>query len=95
MISERRGQLTFETAELLAVGALSFLATAPEAPGQFLALSGIGPDMLRRAAAEPAFLAGVLDFLLSDERLLVAYAEHAEIPATRIAAARRALGDAG
>ena len=95
MISERGGQLTHEAAELLAVDALSFLAITPDALGRFLALSGIGPTMLRAAAAEPAFLAGVLDFFLSDERLLVSYAEQAGIPTTRIAQARRALGDAG
>jgi hypothetical protein len=95
MISERGGQLTHEAAELLAVDALSFLAITPDALGRFLALSGIGPTMLRAAAAEPAFLAGVLDFFLSDERLLVSYAEQAGIPATQIAHARRALGDAG
>ncbi|MEJ0097371.1 MAG: DUF3572 domain-containing protein [Bauldia sp.] len=93
MIAERPGQLSPEAAEAVAIGALSYLAGEPEALGRFLALSGIGPAMLRAAAAEPAFLAGVLDFFLGDERLLVAYAESAGIPATQIAAARRALGE--
>jgi hypothetical protein len=46
---------------------------------------------LRRAAADPQFLSGVLDFLLSDETLLVAFAERAAISPERIGQARRAL----
>jgi len=77
---------------MLAIDALSFLAGEPEALGRFLALSGIGPTMLRAAASDPVFLAGVLDYFLSDEPLLLAFANQAGIPAERISAARRALG---
>jgi hypothetical protein len=91
MTSERKGHLSIENAELLAVNALLFLASNQEALARFLALSGIDPMMLRAAAAEPTFLAGVLDFFLADEQLLVAYADQAAIPASRIAEARRAL----
>jgi hypothetical protein len=93
MTSERKGHLGVENAELLAVNALLFLASNQDALDRFLALSGIGPAMLRAAAAEPAFLAGVLDFFLADEGLLIAYAGHAAIPASRVAEARRALDD--
>ena len=88
---EIRGQMAIEAAELLAIRALSFLATQPEALGRFLALSGIGPAMLREAAADPAFLAGVLDYFLGDEPTLLAFAADAGIRPTGIAAARRAL----
>ena len=91
-MAEKRVHLTPEAAELLAVDALSFLAGEPEALGRFLALTGIGPGMLRAAAGDPGFLTGVLDYFLSDEPLLVAYARHARIPETEVAAARRALG---
>ena len=91
-MAERRVHLTQEAAELLAVNALSFLAGEPEALGRFLALTGIGPAMLRAAAADPDFLIGVLDYFLGDERLLVAYAQHAGIPEREVAAARRTLG---
>ena len=36
-----------------------------------MALTGIEPRMLRSAASDPGFLSGVVDYLLSDERLLV------------------------
>lgn len=91
-MSEKQGHSSSEAAELLAIDALGFLAGEPEALSRFLALTGIDPAMLRTAAADPGFLAGVLDYFLSDEPLLLAYAAHAGIPATRIAATRRALG---
>jgi Protein of unknown function (DUF3572) len=91
MMPERRSHLTIESAELVAVSALSFLATDPAALDRFLALTGIEPGELRHAAADPAFLSGVLDYFLGDEPLLVAYADHAGLAPTEIASARRAL----
>src|SRR6266542_1344605 len=81
-----------ETAETVAIEALGFIAGEPESLSRFLALSGIGPATLRRAAADPAFLAGVLDFILAEETLLSAFARHAGIAPEGIAKARRAFG---
>ena len=64
-----------DAAEALALRALAFLAEEPERLGRFLALSGLGPDELRSRATDPALLGGVLDHLLADERLLIAFAE--------------------
>ena len=64
-------------AENLAIQALGFMASDPERLGAFLAATGIGPEMIRKAAAEPAFLAGVLDHVCGDQALLIAVAEHA------------------
>ena len=61
-------------AEAMAVAALSFLAGAPERLGRFLSVSGLSPDSLRAAAGEPGFWAGLMDYLASDEELLVAFA---------------------
>ncbi len=66
-----------EGAESLAIQALSFIAGDPERLGRFLAVTGIGPERIRAAAREPNFLAGVLDHIASDERLLVAFAAEA------------------
>src|SRR5271166_5033658 len=84
-----------ELAETLAIEALGFIAGEPDSLARFLAASGIGPATLRRAAADPAFLAGVLDFLLGDEPLLIAFAGRAGIPPERIAEARRAFTTRG
>src|SRR5437773_1706072 len=67
-------------AEALALHALAFLAEDPERLGRFLALTGIGPADLKARAGEPEFLGGVLDHLLSDERLLLdILATHASV----------------
>ena len=43
-----------ESAEKLAISALGFLAQDEERLGQFLSVTGIGPDMIRKAAADPS-----------------------------------------
>ncbi len=83
---------TREAAESLAIQALAFIAEEPERLGAFLAASGIGPDAIRDAAREPGFLAGVLDHMLGDESLLLAFADSAGLNPASIARARRALG---
>jgi hypothetical protein len=66
-------------AENLAVQALGLMASDSERLGAFLAATGIGPEMIRKAAVDPSFLAGVLDHVCADEGLLIAVAEHAGV----------------
>jgi hypothetical protein len=80
-----------EAAEALAIQALNFLATEPERLGRFLALSGLGPESIRAAAAESGFLAGVLAHLAEDETLLVAFAAEAGVKPAEVDRARRLL----
>ena len=75
----------------LAIAALSFIAADDEKLGTFLALSGIGPESLRTAARNPDFLLGVLDHVVADEPLLVAFAGHSEIDPVEIVRARDIL----
>ena len=75
--SVKTPKLTKSAAETIAIEALSFLAADPERLDRFLALSGIGLENLRAAAAEPGFLAAILDHLAADEKLLLAFAAHA------------------
>jgi hypothetical protein len=93
MIAESQGYLAIDSAkaEAVAVDALAFLAGNPEELGRFLALSGIGPANLRQAAAEPGFLAGILDHIMTDEALLLAFAAQQGMDARAIAAAARRL----
>jgi hypothetical protein len=80
-----------EAAEALAIQALSFIAEDPERLDAFLAASGIGPEAIRDAARAPGFLGGVLDHMLADESLLLAFADSAGLDPASIARARRAL----
>ena len=86
-----RRQPSPEEAKTIAIAALGFIAGDGERLGRFLALTGLGPSNLRQAAADPAFLAGVLDHLLADQSLLMVFAEHQSIDADTIVEARKAL----
>ncbi|WP_428643456.1 DUF3572 domain-containing protein [Roseibium sp.] len=83
--------LSVEEAQGIATEALLQLSRDPEQIGRFLAFSGIGPEMIREAAGEPGFLAGVLEFYMMDEPLLLAFCENAGVRPTMMAAARYAL----
>jgi uncharacterized protein DUF3572 len=91
MAMQKRDSMRRDAAESLAVQALTFLAGDPERLARFLALTGIGPDQIRAAAATPGFLAGVLDHVASDESLLMAFADEAGVEPGEIARARLAL----
>jgi hypothetical protein len=82
-----------EVAEIVAIQALSFIAGEPERLGLFLAESGIGPETLRNAAADPRFLASVLDFVMRDDATVKAFANVSQLHPTNIAAAHQALND--
>jgi hypothetical protein len=82
-----------EVAEFVAIRALSFIAGEPERLGLFLAETGIGPETLRKSAADPRFLASVLDFVLRDDATVKAFAAASELHPTNIAAAREVLAD--
>jgi hypothetical protein len=86
-------QKTQEVAEIVAVQALSFLAGNPELLGKFLAESGIGPETLRSAAADPGFLIHVLDFVVRDDETVKAFAKSVQLHPTNVMAAREVLGD--
>lgn len=75
----------------MAVAALGFIGEDVETLGRFLSATGLGPETLRAAAGEPGFLAAVLEFVMGDESLLLAFAERRRIRPTMIAAARHAL----
>ncbi len=80
-----------KSAEILAIDALGYLAGDPERLGRFLAVSGVGPEVLQQNAGDPQFLAGVLDYLLADESLLFMFAEAKGIGVEQAARARQHL----
>ena len=82
-----------EVAEIVAVQALSFIASDAELLGRFLTETGIGPATLRTAASDPQFLRSVLDFVMRDDATIKAFAKASEHHPTTIADAHQALGD--
>jgi hypothetical protein len=81
-----------EAAEMLAIQALGFIAAEPERLDAFLGATGLTLERLRESATAPDFLAGVLEHMLADESLLLAFAESAAIDPAAVARARNALG---
>lgn len=80
-----------DAAQAVALSALVFLLEDPERTTRFLGVTGIeGPELAQRIH-DPAFLGGVLDFLLQDETLLLAVAAAAGVRPERLAAMRRHL----
>jgi len=63
-----------ERATEMAIEALAWLAADPSRLERFLSLSGLGPQNLRKAAAEPRFLSAILDYLAANEALLLEFA---------------------
>lgn len=82
---------TADDAERTAIAALGFVASDPELLPRFLALTGIEAHAIRQAAAEPGFLAGVLDFVAAHEPTLLAFAEASGAKPEEIMQARRLL----
>ena len=62
-------------AEETSIAVLGWLAGEQDMLGRFLALTGTRPDQLRQAIRDPAFMAGMLDFLMAHEPTLMAFCE--------------------
>jgi Protein of unknown function (DUF3572) len=80
-----------EAAEALAIEVLTYIAADPTALERFMSLSGLDAGNLRAAAADPGFFVGVLDFVRSDEAMLLAFAANAGRDPASIARARYIL----
>src|SRR6266550_5138959 len=81
-----------ENAEILAVQALTFIAEDSDRLAGFISSTGIAPPAIREAAKDPDFLSGVLEHMLGDENLLIAFADSAGIDPAGVARARQVLG---
>jgi hypothetical protein len=80
-----------EAAENVAIQVLGYLAADPERLERFLALSGLDIASIRSAAANPGFLAGVLDHIAGDESLMIACAADLGLPPADLERARATL----
>jgi hypothetical protein len=89
----KRPPYSQQKAEMLAVQALAFIAEDDSRLNGFVASTGIAMQSIRDAAREPNFLVGVLEHILADENLLIAFADNVAIDPTEVARARQALGN--
>lgn len=80
-----------DEAETVALRALGWILAEEGLRSAFLNASGVAPDDLRHRAGDPDFLLAVLDFLLSDDRHVVAFCTDAGLPMPAPMAARAAL----
>ena len=88
---KKRQSASVDSARSLAISALAFIAADSDRLNRFLSLTGLGPDNLRTAAADPAFLGSVLDYLVGDEELMVEFAADAGLKPEAVARAHAAL----
>jgi hypothetical protein len=86
-----KSTINAESAQVLALQALSFLAGDGEKLDKFLLTTGLDPAHLRQVAGDIGFQAGVLDFLLTHEDLLLDFAASENLRPEDVAAARSRL----
>lgn len=70
--------LSSDSAEVLALEALSWLVGHDELLPIFQGATGAGEDDLRTRAKDPEFLASVLDFLLMDDAWIAEFCQSAD-----------------
>ena len=80
-----------DTAETLALRALTWAAADGAALAEFLAWGGLELDDLRARAADPELLAAFLDFVLSGDKILTAVCAAESLDPAEIHEARRTL----
>jgi uncharacterized protein DUF3572 len=78
-------------AEAIAATALAFLAEDAVRLAQFLSVTGLSLQDLRRQAASHQLLAAVLEYLADNESLLLVFASGAGLSPTEVAPARDVL----
>ena len=84
-----------ELAEIGAMRALAWLVARDDLVDVFLGSTGAGLDDLRARAAEPEFLASVLDFILMDDEWVIDCAEAIDVSPEHLAGMRQALPGGG
>ena len=80
-----------ERAQTIALKALAYLAGDEDWLNHFLNATGMDLGELKAGAADIGFLAGVLDYFLQNEALLLAFAASEELAPETIVRARQDL----
>lgn len=89
--SKENPRIGREIAETIAAQALAWVAGDAERINGFLNLSGLSPGELMAQAADPRTLGAVLDYLMTEDRMVMAFCDEAGLAYTIPQAARAAL----
>jgi hypothetical protein len=84
-------KITHDQAQTVALEAFTALSSHGGRLARFMNISGLTPETIRGAAAEPGFLAGILDYVASDEALLLELAKEMDMKPEHIMEARSTL----
>jgi Protein of unknown function (DUF3572) len=83
-----------QDAETVALNVLGFLAESPQAMEKLMIQSGLDLSTIRKRTADRDFLAAVVDFLMSNEELLVDFCQTRGIDPKTVQLAAHQLGGA-
>ena len=93
-MADMKSPQTREKAEILALEGLTWLAGQEEGLGRFLDQTGIDVPALKAGAGSPEMGMAVLDFLLANEDLLLAFCESVGMEPQALHLARHRLDGA-
>ena len=80
-----------EDAEMVAIKMIEWLAKDERLFGNLARTTGVTVEDFKEHASNPEFLASVIDFLLSSEKMVVAFCEELSLPLEAPMEARQAL----
>ncbi|MEP7174128.1 MAG: DUF3572 domain-containing protein [Aestuariivirga sp.] len=80
-----------DAAQTIALKALGYLAADEDLLVPFMGATGLGVGDLRAGSTDSAFLAGILDYFMQNEALLLAFAASEELAPETIVRARQRL----
>jgi hypothetical protein len=95
MVRPKPERLTGERAESLALQALSFLVADATRISRFMSLTGMSPQDLRDIATSRDIQVATLEYLLSDEGLLLTFCQETGNDPAMIAPAYRLIARTG
>ena len=80
-----------ESAETVGLQALGWLAGNEDLLPVFLGATGASEADVRSGASDPAFLGGLLDFLMMDDAWVMSFCDSTSMPYDRLMQARHSL----
>ncbi len=80
-----------DSAEVLALKALAWLAGNDDLLPSFMGSTGASESDLKERAADPLFLGAVLDFLMMDDAWVIGFCDSESVPYDHVIPARAAF----